>query len=227
MIQKPTFATGHRERLRQRFQRAGRHSLSDHELIELLLTYAIPRRDTKSIAKLALKKFRSIRSLLNQPIDELQLINGIGPESALLIASVQACLQRSLEQKVRRARKISSPDMVADFVRAELANQMQECIMVLCLDGARRLVHHAIVAKGALQQVSFVPREILRPAIVANATAIILVHSHPSSDAVPSETDLQATHRLRDLAAELGIEMVDHLIVGPDGVFSLSTGKLL
>ncbi len=218
---------GHRSRLRERFLRAGRQSLSDHELIELLLTFAIPRRDTKQIAKNAIRTFHSIRGLLSQPMDELRLVHGIGPSSAVLIAAVQACLQRSLEQKVQRTKRIDAPEKVAAFVRAELTPQQRECIMVMCLDNARRLVHHEIVATGDIQQTSLSPREVLRTALVNNATAIILVHNHPGGEAIPSEADLAGTNKLDTLATELGIDMLDHLIVSTEGVFSLKTGKLL
>jgi DNA repair protein RadC len=194
-------------------------------LIELLLTYAVPRQDTKPLAKALLRGFGSFSAVLDQPAEKLETVAGVGPESAVLLNLVQACVERYCEHRVKRARRIGAADDVARFVRAHLGPEQRECLMLLCLNDDNRLVHHATVAEGTTNRVAIYPREIVRVALLHNATGVILVHNHPAAEAVPSEQDHKVTKRIQSLADELGIRFLDHLVVGQDRVFSLLTGK--
>ena len=130
---------GHRKRLRERFFKGGRSALADYELLELLLTYVIPRRDTKPIAKDLLRKHRSLNSVLNQPVDKFEEIEGIGPQASTFLAVIHACIERYLEQRVERKRSVSSPQEVMQFARARLGAKARECIMVLYLSDSNHL----------------------------------------------------------------------------------------
>ena len=218
---------GHRERLRQRLLKAGRQAFADYELLELLLTYAIPRKDTKPIAKKLLRQFGSFAAVFDQPRERLSEIEGVGPQTCIFLFAIREFMVRYLEQEVEYAKTISSPEDIAEFVRTHLGTAQRECLMILYLNDANRLAHHVIISEGTVDRASFYPREILKTAFLRDATGLIMVHNHPSGDPIPSENDHRITSRLEKLAAEFEIEVHDHLIVTPHKVFSLKTGRLL
>ena len=221
------YRLGHRGRLRARLLKSGRESLADYELLELLLTYALPRKDTKELAKILIERFGSFAAVLDQPRERLLEVKYIGPQAVTLLLTVRSAMARYLEQVVEHAETISSPEDVANFVRVHIGANQRECLMTLCLNDANRLLHHVIVIEGTVDRAPFYPREILKAALLHNATGLIMVHNHPGGDPVPSENDHLITNKLRELAAEFAIRVHDHLIVTPRNAFSLTTGKLL
>lgn len=218
---------GHRKRLRERFLKAGRNALADYELLELLLSYSIPRKDTKPVAKALLQKFENVLNVFQQPRNRLMEIKGVGPQTATFLHVVQACLTRSRETEVERYLSISGPDDIFSFVRLHLGQRSEECIYAFYLNEARRVVHHTEVATGTVDRAPLYPREILKPALLHNATAIILAHNHPDGQPVPSDKDLEMTRKLEEIAAPLGILLLDHMIVTRLQAYSIKTGKLL
>ena len=218
---------GHRRRLRERFLKAGRKALADYELLELLLTYSIPRVDTKPIAKALLHRFGTLLSVLQQSDGRLLEVKGIGPETVVFLRAIGACLTRSMETVVENKQSISGPEDIFAFVRLHLGSRTTECIYALYLDDARRVIHHQKVATGTVDRSPLYPREMLKPALVHNATALVLVHNHPDGQPAPSEDDLQMTTRLDALAAQFGIKLLDHMIVTRLQAYSIKTGKLL
>ena len=223
----PNNTKGHRKRLRKRFLTGGRRALADYELLELLLTYVIPRKDTKPIAKALLRRYRSLNSVLEQPADKLELIEGIGPQSSTFLKLIHSCIGRYLEFKVESAKRISSPEEVAHFLRVELGGKQRECLMVLYLSDSNRLLYHSIITEGTVNRTPLYPREILRQSITYNATGLIIVHNHPDGQPVPSDRDLEMTAKLEEVAAPLGIKLLDHMIVTGHQAYSIKTGKLL
>lgn len=219
--------SGHRYRLRERFLKSGRSAFADYELLEMILAYAIPRKDTKIIAKELISTFGTFASVFDQPVEKLQAVEGIGPSGAAFLLSIRAVLTRYLEQQAQRAKAISSPEDVADFVRLAIGANQRECLMLLCMNAANRLIHHEILVEGTVDQAPVYPREILKPALIHNATAMILVHNHPSGRAIPSEQDNNMTDRITTLASEFNIVLHDHLIVCPSQAFSIKTGRSL
>ena len=222
---KATPCKGHRRRLRERFRAVGRRGLADHEMLELLLAYAVPRRDTKPLAKALLRSFGSFSAVLDQPSEKIEAVSGIGPDSAMLVNLVRCCVERYFERGLMKARRIESADDIARFVRAHLGPEQRECVMLLCLNDENRLIHHAKVAEGTANRVALYPREVVREALLHNATGLILIHNHPAGGAVPSEHDHRVTKRIQELASQLEIRFLDHLVVGQDRTFSLLTGK--
>jgi DNA repair protein RadC len=196
---------GHRKRLRERFTKAGRPGLADYELMELLLTYAIPRSDTKPIAKDLLHRFGTIFSVLQQDGEELTKTKGVGPETAIFLSIVRACLTRSMESAVERRQSISGPEDLFAFTRLHVGSRADECIYAIYLNDAKHVVHHEEVTVGTVDRVSLYPRELVKSALKHNATGMILVHNHPDGQPVPSEHDLEMTAKLEDLIAEFGI----------------------
>ena len=226
-IEKYSGPTGHRQRLRARFLKTGRSSLADYELLELLLTYAIPRIDTKPIAKALLNKFGTIVSVLQQQDQRLLEIKGVGQRTIAFLRVVQACLTRCMEAEVEQQPSISGPEDIFAFIRLHLGARSNECIFGLYLNDARQVVHQAEVAAGTIDRSPLYPREVLKPALVHDATGMILVHNHPEGQPVPSENDLEMTRQIEIIAAPLGIELLDHVIVTKLQAYSIKTGKLL
>lgn len=225
---KKTFGpSGHRERLRKRFARSGRNGLADYELLELLLTFAIPRVDTKPIAKALLHRFGSLLAVLQQPTHLLLEIDGIGTRSALLLNVIQSCLTRCMESAIEEQPSICGPEDIFAFVRLHLGSRANECAYALYLDHANRIVHHAQVASGTVDRTALYPREVLKPAFLYNAAGLVLVHNHPAGIPQPSQEDLEMTDMLEEIAAPFNIDLVDHLIVTRMQAYSIKTGKLL
>jgi DNA repair protein RadC len=218
---------GHRNRLRERFNKAGRQSLADYEMLELLLTFPIPRKDTKKLAKDLINQFGSFAAVFDQPRKRLLEIKGIGPETATFLLAVRASMVRYFEQQAENADAISTPDDIAKFVKLHIGANQRECLLLLCLNDANKLVHHVIVIEGTVDRAPFYPREIMKSALDHNATKIIMVHNHPSGEPTPSENDHRITAQLEKIAAEFSITLLDHLIATPRQAFSLKTGRLL
>lgn len=218
---------GHRNRLRSRFLKTGRESLADYELLELLLTYAIPRKDTKGIAKDLLERFGSFASIFDQPLGRLQEVNGIGPYTATFFIAVKEFMVRYLEQEVEYTETISSPIDITKFIQCHIGSNPRENLMVLCLDDAKKLLHHECVIEGTVDKAPFYPREIMKKALIYNATSLILVHNHPSGDPIPSENDHIITEKLEQISSAFDIVLLDHLIVTPRKSFSIKTGILI
>jgi DNA repair protein RadC len=179
------------------------------------------------LAKTLLRSFGGFTGVLDQPAGKLEAVSGIGPDSSALVALVRSCVERYFEHGVTKAKRIEGPDDIAQFVRMRLGPEQRECVMLLCLNDDNRLIHHAIVVEGTANRVALYPREIVREALLHNATGMILVHNHPAGNAVPSEEDHRMTKRIEDVTEQLGIRFLDHLIVGEGRTFSLLTGKAL
>jgi DNA repair protein RadC len=169
---------GHRSRLRARLLKAGREALADYELLELLLAYAIPRKDTKALAKSLVERFGSFAAVLDQPRERLLEVKDVGPQTVTFLLAIRSAMARYFEQEVEQAETISSPEDVANFVRVHIGANQRECLMALCLNDANRLLHHVTVIEGTVDRAPFYPREILKAAILHNATGLIMVHRH-------------------------------------------------
>jgi DNA repair protein RadC len=218
---------GHRKRLRDRFLKAGSNALADYELLELLLTYAIPRSDTKPLAKALLHEFGSLGGILNQSNERLQEIEGVGPNVVLFLGVIRAYQERRLKKEIEEKKSISGPEDLVDYVRINLGSRAQECLYAVYLDESRHIVYQSDVAIGTIDKIPFYPREILKPALAYNATSVILIHNHPEGQPVPSDADLVMTRKFEEIANLLDIRLLDHLIVTAHHVYSIKTGKLL
>lgn len=222
-----TSVAGHRGRLRARFLKGRRAAMGDYELLELLLTFAIPRVDTKPLAKRLLARFGTLGGVIDQPAEALLAIDGVGPQTTVLLLAVRDIMTRYLEDQMDAAPSLQTPEDVVAFARLEIGARQREAILVLCLSDSNRLIHKAVVSEGTVNRSTIYAREVLKPALVHNATRLVLVHNHPSGDPSPSEEDHRMTRRVERLASEFDVSLVDHLIVTPQRAFSLKTGKML
>jgi DNA repair protein RadC len=218
--------TGHRRRLRDRYLRGGYDSLSDREIIELLLTYAIPRIDTKPLAASLLHEFGNLSGVLRQPPAMLQKIHGIGPEAAILLSLVLPAASRSLE--VREGSPVlDSPESVREYLRHRLGSLRKEHLFALFLDSSNRLITATDIEFGTVDRASVYPRNLVEKVVSTNATAVILVHNHPGGRLEASREDLNLTRKLQSMASTLEFRILDHLIVTDNGVLSLREEGLL
>ncbi len=218
---------GHRERLRERFREAGTNALSDYELLELLLFRAQPRRDMKPIAKALLEKFGSFAEVIAAPEKRLAEVGGMGEASITELKIVHAAASRLLRDEVRKRPVLSSWSAVLDYCRAAQAFADREAFRILFLDKRNQLIADEVQQTGTVDHTPVYPREVVKRALELSATAIILVHNHPSGDATPSRADIDMTKQIVEVAQKLGIEVHDHIIVGKHGHASLKGLKLI
>lgn len=205
---------GHRQRLRERFCRAGLIGLQDYEAVELLLSYAIPRRDVKPLAKELLCEFGSVGALLDATTEQLVNKHGMGMASALLIRLIKEMCTAYLEQKARDTDVLDSHMRVEHFLRMKLGGCQTETLMAIFLNIHRHIICYEL-SPGTVNHVSIYVRELVKSAVLCNATGIILAHNHPGRICLPSPDDIRLTQNVREALTPLGIKLIGHLIVSP------------
>jgi DNA repair protein RadC len=218
---------GHRERLRERFHAAGPDALSDYELLELALFPALPRRDTKPLAKALLKTFGSFAEVIHAPVARLREIDGIGDASINQLKLIAAAVSRVAKGEVKQRTALSSWNDVIDYCRTSMAFADKEQFRLLFLDKRNRLIADEVQQTGTVDHTPVYPREVIKRALELSATALILVHNHPSGDPTPSQADIQMTKAIIEIATPLGISVHDHIIVGRNGHSSLKGMRLI
>jgi DNA repair protein RadC len=223
----PAHHDGHRDRLRARFVEAGVVALADYELLELLLFRTIPRRDVKPLAKALLKRFGTLSDVLNAPLHLLQEVEGMGRSSALDFHIVVAVHQRSLQSAVLGREILSSWSAVIAYCHAAMAHETREQFRILFLDKRNALIADEVQQTGTVDHTPVYPREVVRRAIELSATAVVLVHNHPSGDTQPSRSDVDVTRSIIEIAGPLGIAVHDHVIIGRNGHTSLKALRLI
>jgi DNA repair protein RadC len=208
---------GHRERLRRRFAEGGEAALPDYELLELLLFRSIPQRDVKPLAKQLIQHFGSFAEVVGAPLSRLREVKGVGESVALDLKIVEAALKRTMKGQVAKKPVLSSWSSVIDYCRLAMAFAEREQFRILFLDRKNALIADEVQQTGTVDHTPVYPREVVRRALELSATALILVHNHPSGDPTPSGADMRMTRELVDIAKPLGIAIHDHIIVGRDG----------
>ena len=217
---------GHRQRLRERFRTAGPAAMADYEILELLLFRSIPRADTKERAKMLLKRFGSLAEVLGAPERLLREVEDIGENAALDLKIVAAAAQRMARSEIAGREVLSSWNQVLDYCRAAMAFEEREQFRILFLDKKNALIADELQQTGTVDHTPVYPREVVRRALELSATAIILVHNHPSGDPTPSRADIDMTKTIVETARPLGIAVHDHIIIGKKGHASMK-GLLL
>ncbi len=218
---------GHRDRLRARFREAGTEALSDYEMLELVLFRALPRRDVKPLAKALIAKFGSFAEVISAPENRLREVKGIGEQAVIDLKIVQAAASRLARGRVKGKTVLSSWSAVLDYCRTAMAFEDKEQFRILFLDKRNQLIADEVQQRGTVDHAPVYPREVVKRALELSATAIILVHNHPSGDPTPSSADIHMTQSILDIAKPLGISVHDHIIVGKDGHASLKGLKLI
>ncbi len=207
-------ADGHRARMRDRLLTAGPEALADHEMLEMILFLALPRRDTKPIARALLGRFGSFAAAIAAPPQALRAIEGLGEAGLAALKTVQAAALRLVRAEVMHQPVLNNWDRLMDYLNAVLAREKIEQFRILFLDNKNRLQGDEAQARGTVNHTPVYPREVVKRALELHATAIILVHNHPSGDPTPSAEDISMTREIKQAAAVLSIVLHDHVIVG-------------
>ncbi len=218
---------GHRARLRNRFLLGGAGALQDYELLELLLTFAIPYSDVKPLAKSLIAHFGSFTRVFDATPEALAEVPGIREYSAVLIRLVKACAEYYLKEGVLDRQKISSLSTLVDYCRTAMGGLADEQFRVIFLNSQNEIIAAEIVQEGTVNQTVVYPRKVLELALKHKATGLILVHNHPSGNLTPSAADLELTRSLVKASRALNLTVHDHLIIGRHGYLSLAEKGLL
>jgi DNA repair protein RadC len=226
MTDKPHYH-GHRERLRGRFRQVGPEAVNDYELLELVLFRAIPQRDVKPLAKGLIAKFGSFPEVLSAPPARLAEIKGIGDAAITELKIVQAAASRIARGQIQKRLVLSSWSSVIDYCRTAMAFADKEQFRVLFLDKRNQLIVDELQQVGTVDHTPVYPREVVKRALELSATALILVHNHPSGDPTPSHADIQMTQTIIQVARPLGIAVHDHIVVGKEGHASFKSLRLI
>ena len=218
---------GHRERLRARFREAGADALADYEMLEAVLFLAIPRGDVKPLAKTLIATFGSFAEVISASPARLEEVDGVGPAVINCLKIVQAAANRLTKGEVKQRPVLSSWSAVLDYCRTAMAFAEKEQLRVLFLDKRNHLIADEVQQTGTVDHAPVYPREVVKRALELSATAIVLVHNHPSGDPTPSHADIQMTKSIQEIAKPLGIALHDHIIVGKEGHASLKGLRLI
>lgn len=223
----PSYIADHRKRLRARFDAGGPEAMPDYELLELFLFHVLPRVDTKPIAHELLAAFTDLTGIVAAPPQDLAKVKGVGPAVARELKVLEAIAQRVARSRVLNREVISSWGAVIQYCRSAMANRSDEQFRVLFLDRKNCLIMDELLGQGTVDHVPVYPREIVKRALELSASALILVHNHPSGDPTPSPEDIAMTQKISDACATLSITLHDHIIVGQHGETSFRTEGLL
>lgn len=223
----PHGAEGHRARLRQRLLEGGAEALADHEVVEYLLMTAIPRRDVKPLARALIERFGSLAGVLNADSRALALHPGMGETSAAALKIVALAARRLARTAVREQPILGSWQALIDYLTIDMAHLTVERVRVLYMNHQNMLIHDEHVGDGSIDEAAIHPREVIRRALDLGATALILVHNHPSGSPQPSRADIQITNRIAEAGRLLGIVVHDHVIIGREGHVSLKAKGLI
>ena len=219
--------TGHRERLRQRLLAGGPDALADYELLEFLLFAARRQGDTKPAAKALIAHFGSLSAVLNAEPQALMQVKGVGEAGAAALKSVEQAARRMARGAVEQKPVLGSWQALLDYLAIEMGNLTRERVRVLYLDTRNRLILDHHVGDGSIDEAAIHPREVIRKAFDIGATALILVHNHPSGNPEPSPADIQITKRIAEAGRLLGVTVHDHVIVGGSEHVSLRSRGLI
>jgi DNA repair protein RadC len=219
--------SGHRRRLREKFVSSGLKGFADYEIIELLLSLGTPRRDCKAAAKECIRRFKTLRGVLEAPVEELQKIEGIGRHNSFGIRLVQEVAREFLKEKIIEQPVFESAQAVFDYLYHSMRDSKRELFKVLYLSSQNRIVATDDLAEGTVTGASIAPREVIAGAIRNNAAALILVHNHPSGNPEPSKSDREVTRDLVYSALTMQMKVLDHIIIGDNAFFSFAGDGLI
>ena len=223
----PSYISDHRARLRDRFMQGGAGAMPDYELLELVLFRAIPRQDVKPLARLLIDRFGDFNRVLSAPVPRLAEVPGVGPAVVQELKIVEAAAQRLARSRVMHRPVLTSWDALLDYCHTAMAHREIEEFRVLYLDRKNVLIADEEQTRGTVDHVPVYPREIMRRALELTASALILVHNHPSGDPTPSQADITMTNRIVAAAEVMGMTVHDHLIIGKARELSFRAEGLL
>src|SRR3989304_6250057 len=206
--------SGHRERLRERFLKSGLEGFHDYETVEFLLTYAIPRRDVKPIAKKLIERFGGFKGVFDATQAELASIEGVGTHAALLVGLIKAASGEYLKEKAMKRDALRSPKDVLDYLKITLSGEKLEKFLAIYLNAKNEILSIETLQEGTIDQTAVYPRKAMERALRHNAKSVIYVHNHPTGPSSPSKSDRELTRNLNSAAKTMDIIVHDHIIIG-------------
>ena len=212
---------GHRSRLKKKFLLNDMDYFEDHEALELILFYAIPRKNTNDVAHNLLKKFGSVDQILDAPIKILQEVEGVGESAAILIKSISSIIRIYLERKYSGSENYLSLKDLSDKLMLKFTYRLEEVVAIALVDAKGKLIYDGIVNKGSVSAVEIYARKIIELIVLYNASGVMLAHNHPSGFALPSSDDIETTKKLSDILKSMKVELLDHIIVADGDYISL------
>ena len=218
---------GHRDRLRHKVLAFSPDILQDYELLEMLLIYAIPRKDVKPLAKELIDSFGSFSAVLNAAPEELKQFKGIKDNTAALIATVRGCALRMMKNQFSSGPVIKDWKSLIEYCKIDMGQKKSECLRIIFLDSRSQLIKDEILQKGTITQTPVYPREIAKRALELGAASIVMVHNHPAGDMRPSKNDIQMTKSVQNALNSLDISLIDHIIISKSGHISFKACGLL
>ena len=219
---------GHRQKMRERFLRGGLDSFADHEALELLLYYAIPRQDTNPIAHALMDRYDSLSAVLNAPVEDLQKVDGIGESAAILLKLTPQLYHKARMEETARETVLNSSERAGAYLLERFSGESREVIYELCLDRKGKLLACKRLGEGGVSYADLDIRKLVENALLTSASAVILAHNHPSGVALPSPEDYATTDRAKQALATVGVPLTDHIIVADQDFVSFAdSGYLL
>ncbi|MEM9879228.1 MAG: DNA repair protein RadC [Pseudomonadota bacterium] len=218
---------GHRARLREKLLQRGAESFADYEILELILTIAIPRRDVKPLAKALMAEFGSLADVINADLARLESVTGLGETTIAVLKVMQAATIRVTRDQVADRPILSGWGALIDYLKASNAYRDREVFRVLFLDQKNVLIADEVISEGTINHAPVYPREIMARALNVGAVSIILCHNHPSGDPTPSRQDISITRDIAEIGGKLGVKVHDHVIIGKKGEKSLKSMGLI
>ncbi|MFA6584412.1 MAG: DNA repair protein RadC [Elusimicrobiaceae bacterium] len=210
-----------------KFRAAGLDAFLDHEALELLLTYCVPRKDTKPIAWALLKKFGTLSSVLDAKPEELAEIHGVGQETITLLNLSRAMVKRYFKDELQKKQSLRSPEEVVDFCRASLEGEKDEIFEVLYLTTKNTVISCERISTGTIDRTAVSPRRVVENALKTRASGLILVHNHPSGNPTPSREDIIMTEEIIRAAKALDLAVLDHIVVGKNDYYSFRASGII
>ena len=218
---------GHRERLRERYRTEGLEGFAPHEVLELLLTYAIPRQDTNPIAHRLVDRFGSLHGVLEASPQELEQVDGVGPRASALLSMLLPVLRRYEQEKLLPRPRLNTYVELAPYCRSLFLGKTVEQLYLLCFDAKMNLLAAKRLASGTPSEVQVLPRQVAQEAIRHNAVGAVLAHNHPSGSVDPSDEDVEMTYRVQTALDSVGVRLYDHVIVSGGRDFSMFANRLI
>lgn len=203
---------GHRNRMKKKFKATGGEGMPDHEIMELLLYYSIPRSNTNDVAHDLLDRFDSIEGIINAKPEHSMQVEGIGENSALLLALVGEVLRRVARGSIKKQKKYNSIQDMADYLQRMFVGMSQECVYLMMFDNGMRLIDTVELARGEVNHVLLDPHRLMKEALLHNASSVLIAHNHPDGEPLPSDADIKCTDSVRYLLSTTNITLIDHLV---------------
>ena len=222
--------SGHRERIREQYISHGAEAFLDHQFLELLLTYAIPRRDTNELAHQLLERFGSLEGIFTAEIELLMLVEGVGEGTAVFLRMQGDLIRRLRMRRLTDARgqiRLASPVDAARYAISQLSLNTYERVLAVCLNAKKAVQSCETILGGSLAEAQIYPRNIAEVALLKRAHGILLIHNHPSGDPTPSQADAETTESVRAALESIGVQLYDHIVVGGEHAYSFSAGAVI